>query len=88
MEWEIPLSGLERQEFETPGYGKELVSQVYDPDKWERALTACKDALEWAEGEGGCGLMTTKESAILMGNQGLNLGELDVPVDGVTEEFK
>ena len=23
-----------------------------------------------------------------MGNQGLNLGELDVPVDGVTEEFK
>ena len=46
--------------FETPGYGKELVSQVYDPDKWERALTACKDALEWAEGEGGCGLMTTK----------------------------
>ena len=84
----FPYPDWKNKNFETPGYGKELVSQVYDPDKWERALTACKDALEWAEGEGGCGLMTTKESAILMGNQGLNLGELDVPVDGVTEEFK
>ena len=84
----FPYPDWKNKNFETPGYGKELVSQVYDPDKWERALTACKDALEWAEGEGGSGLMTTKESAILMGNQGLNLGELDVPVDGVTEEFK
>lgn len=75
----FPYPDWKNKNFETPGYGKELVSQVYDPDKWERALTACKDALEWAEGEGGCGLMTTKESAILMGNQGLNLGELDVP---------
>ena len=84
----FPYPDWKNKNFETPGYGKELVSQIYDPDKWERALTASKDALEWAEGEGGCGLMTTKESAILMGNQGLNLGELDVPVDGVTEEFK
>ena len=29
--------------YETPGYGMELVSNKYDPAKWERALTACKE---------------------------------------------
>lgn len=37
---------------ETPGYGKELVSKVYDRSKWERALTACREAIEAAEEEG------------------------------------
>jgi len=34
--------------FETPGYGKSLVSHSYDPAKWERARTACLDALNAA----------------------------------------
>ena len=34
--------------FETPGYGYELVSSTYDESKWERALTACQEALQAA----------------------------------------
>lgn len=37
---------------ETPGYGTELVSRTYDRSKWERALTACNEALEAADVEG------------------------------------
>lgn len=37
---------------ETPGYGTELVSRTYDSSKWERALTACNQALEAADAEG------------------------------------
>lgn len=37
---------------ETPGYGTELVSRTYDRSKWERALTACNQALEAADAEG------------------------------------
>lgn len=37
---------------ETPGYGTELVSRAYDRSKWERALTACNEALEAADAEG------------------------------------
>ena len=34
--------------WETPGYGKELVSQTYDGEKWVKALEACKNALDEA----------------------------------------
>lgn len=34
--------------YETPGYGKELVSQTYDPQKWEKARIACQEALDFA----------------------------------------
>lgn len=37
---------------ETPGYGTELVSRTYDRSKWERALTACNEALDAADAEG------------------------------------
>lgn len=84
----FPYPEWRNKSFETPGYGKELVSRVYDREKWERALTACKDALEWAEGEGGCALMTTKESEVIRNNQTLNLSDLVVPVEQVTDEFK
>lgn len=35
-------------EWETPGYGKELVSHSYSREKWVRAEQACKEALEYA----------------------------------------
>lgn len=38
--------------YETPGYGTELVSRTYDRSKWERALTACEEALEAAQDAG------------------------------------
>ena len=37
---------------ETEGYGKELVSNKYDPAKWQRALTACQEALAAAKAAG------------------------------------
>ncbi|MDR2692128.1 MAG: RagB/SusD family nutrient uptake outer membrane protein [Dysgonamonadaceae bacterium] len=40
------------ENFETPGYGKELVSNVYSSEKWERALTACQEALTAAKAAG------------------------------------
>lgn len=35
-------------EVETPGYGKELVSKTYSREKWEKAKTACEEALQAA----------------------------------------
>lgn len=85
----FPNANWKNETFETPGYGKELVSFTPDQEKWERALTASKDAIEWAEGEGGCGLMTTTESEVIRNNQELkDLAGFKVPVDEVTDEFK
>ena len=38
--------------YETPGYGLELVSTEYDESKWQRALTANQEALAAAEAAG------------------------------------
>ena len=85
---DFPDKEWRNKTFETPGYGKELVSHTKDMEKWERALTACKDALEWAEGEGGCSLMTTTVSETLASNQSLDAKNITVPVDGVDDNFK
>lgn len=47
--------------FETPGYGKDLVSLTYDKAKWERARKACQEALDFALSQGGCSLYTDEE---------------------------
>lgn len=52
----FPYPTWRNEKYETPGYGKELVSHTYDPKKWERALTACKEALDYAINEGGYSL--------------------------------
>lgn len=48
----FPYPDWKNKNFETPGYGLELVSRTYDRSKWERALTACQEALNLALGEG------------------------------------
>lgn len=48
----FPYPGWENTRFETPGYGKALVSYQYDRAKWERAEAACQDALAIADGNG------------------------------------
>ena len=45
---------------ETPGYGKSLVSKTYDPQKWQRALDACEEAIQNAT-EGGFELYKDEE---------------------------
>lgn len=44
----FPYPNWRNINYETPGYGKELVSSVEDPKKWETALTACQEALDLA----------------------------------------
>ncbi|MCD8167077.1 MAG: RagB/SusD family nutrient uptake outer membrane protein [Bacteroides sp.] len=48
----FPYSNWQNTHFETPGYGTELVSTTYDRSKWERALTACQEALTAATNAG------------------------------------
>lgn len=50
---EFPYPQWKNTNFETPGYGDGLVSNSYDPQKWDRALAACQEALSLAEGDGG-----------------------------------
>lgn len=48
----FPFSQWQNTNFETPGYGKELVSYSFDIEKWRKAKTAARDAIEIAEANG------------------------------------
>lgn len=52
----FPSPQWKNTNFETPGYGKDLVSLSYDRAKWERARQACQEALEFAISQGGAQL--------------------------------
>lgn len=81
----FPFPDWKNTNYETPGYGKELVSHTYDPQKWQRALDANLDALQYAEKEGG-------RSLVDMNNLPRTLADLPVPyipgVDTTTVEGK
>lgn len=48
----FPYPNWKNVNYETPGYGKELVSQTYSKEKWDRALAACQEALTAADDAG------------------------------------
>lgn len=48
----FPYPDWRNENFETPGYGTELVSHSYDRQKWETALQACQEAITAAEAAG------------------------------------
>lgn len=48
----FPSPNWQNTNYETPGYGKALVSSSYEPAKWDRALKACQEALQAAEAAG------------------------------------
>ena len=48
----FPYTNWRNENFETPGYGKELVSYQFDIEKWKRAKTATEDAIELAKQSG------------------------------------
>lgn len=48
----FPYKDWENTNFETPGYGKELISLKYDRKKWEVAKAACQEAITAAEAAG------------------------------------
>lgn len=57
----FPDRNWKNKNFQTPGYGYELVSHTYDPKKWERALEACDAAIEHATTQGGHKLMQVSD---------------------------
>lgn len=48
----FPFPEWKNMNFQTPGYGNELVSHEYDEKKWDRAITACEEALKVAKDAG------------------------------------
>ncbi len=48
----FPWDNFKNTNWETPGYGTELVSKHYDESKWQRALDATNEAIQLAEGAG------------------------------------
>ena len=78
----FPYPNWKNTNYETPGYGKELVSHTYDPQKWQRALEANLDALQYAEKEGG-------RSLVDMDNLPRTLADVPVPyIPGVDTSTK
>lgn len=59
-----PYANWQNKRYETPGYGKALVSNTTDPRKWERARKACEEALN-ASLAAGFRLFTIKDSETL-----------------------
>lgn len=48
----FPYPNFKNTNFETPGYGMELVSRTYDASKWQRAYDAADEAIRFAETSG------------------------------------
>lgn len=80
---EFPYPNFKNTVWETPGYGLELISHTYDRAKWERALTAVNEAIQWAENQG--------QRELYRGDQytqaNINLDDLYIP-GGASDEFK
>ncbi|WP_352421386.1 RagB/SusD family nutrient uptake outer membrane protein [Proteiniphilum sp.] len=76
---DFPYPEWRNVNFETPEYGKELVSSSYDVKKWERAKIACQEALDFA---------LTSGNASLYQDEDLHVREgVDLPfVPGVNEQ--
>jgi hypothetical protein len=79
----FPDKSWKNVNFETPGYGLELVSPTFSQEKWTRARTAAQEALSAAT-SAGYSLFGTEASEILRTNQNIPLPA--VPGKGETEE--
>jgi hypothetical protein len=71
----FPHRTWKNDKFETPGYGKELVSFEYDSDKWVRAREACLEAIKAAESIGAT-LFDLNASETLRKNQQVPLPQV------------
>lgn len=81
---EFPFPSWQNETYETPGYGKELVSSTYSKAKWERARTACAEAIKLAE-DNNFKLFDVDKSEQLRENQDIPLPL--IPGD-VSDDFK
>lgn len=62
----------QNRNYETPGYGKELVSTQYSRKKWEDALAACQDAFKAAK-DAGYELFTIEKANLIAEKQKVGL---------------
>ena len=71
----FPYPDFKNTNWETPGYGQELISHTYDASKWNRAYAAANEAINWAENQG--------DRAIYRGNEyvnaNINLDDVYIP---------
>lgn len=82
----FPSRGWINPNYETPGYGKELVSYKYDEEKWRRAKKACMEAILEAEAEGHR-LFDLDVSEGLRQEAGIPLPKLPVSDENAREEI-
>lgn len=81
----FPWNNFKNENWETPGYGYELVSREYNPEKYRLALQAADEAIRLAEGEG--------RRELYRGDRYLDedkeiINQLYIPGDDISTEFK
>ena len=76
---EFPYPSWSNTSFETPGYGKELVSKEFSLDKWRRAKTAAEEAIKIATTDGARKLMDISDIESMMSNDKLTPEDLYIP---------
>lgn len=69
----FPYPEWKNDKFTVPGWDKKLVSNTYDATKWQRALDACTEAIDFAESKGQRKLFDVATSETLRKNDGLDL---------------
>ncbi|MCM1309469.1 MAG: RagB/SusD family nutrient uptake outer membrane protein [Bacteroides sp.] len=82
----FPYPEWKNVNFETPGYGKNLVSSTYDRSKWELAYEATKEAIDLAEANSH-GLMQTYEPESNVPLSTMDWVPVDFKGDSEKEEF-
>ena len=80
----FPYPNWENTVYETPGRGKELVSRIAVPAKWQKALEACNEAIDLAVNEGKRELFDIASSEVLRNNDQLSLPDYN----GADETFR
>ena len=80
-----PNPGWQNTSYETQGYGKALISNKYEESKWERAKTACQEALDYALNEGQRSLFSLELSETLRKNENLRLPDIGGRTENTAE---
>lgn len=75
----FPYPSWSNTSFETPGYGKELVSKEFSLDKWRRAKTAAEEAIRIATTDGARKLMDISDIESMMSNDKLSPEDIYIP---------
>ncbi|MDE6428730.1 MAG: RagB/SusD family nutrient uptake outer membrane protein [Muribaculaceae bacterium] len=82
----FPYPEWKNTKFETPGYGKELVSREYSREKWVEAYNALKEAIDLCE-DNGFSLMTEYEAEANVPLSSMNWIPVDFEDDVERDDF-